>query len=193
MPSAQPSGFPPRLSHRRWAAGLVLGGALGLSAFLAVRETSPHLPAPSGAPARSGPRRVRVVQSRETPRSPFFMGIEADLVDAGSVRIVLHLRSPQAGQAEVDFRLPAGAAAVEGELHRLCELDAGVNREERLLALVPDGAYHLIGIMASVDGRLSEAFVEIGEPPTAIEQGLRTRTRPDGSGVLRIGPEDLGE
>jgi len=121
------------------------------------------------------------------------MGIEADLVDAGSVRIVLHLRSPQAGQAEVDFRLPEGAAAVEGELHRQCELDAGVNREERLLAQVPDGAYHLIGIMASVDGRLSEAFVEIGEPPTAIEQGLRTRTRPDGSGVLRIGPEDLGE
>jgi hypothetical protein len=121
------------------------------------------------------------------------MGIEAEPVDGQNVRILLRLRSPQGGTAEVDFRLPEGAVAVDGELHRRCDLDAGVNREERLLVRVPEGDYHLISIMASLDGRLSEGFVEIGEPPTANERGLRTRTRPDGSGVLRIGPEDLEE
>jgi hypothetical protein len=144
----------------------------------------------SGAAPESR-RAVRVIQPRGTPRSALELRLEATLLSPDRCELVIRMRSPRGGDAQVEFALPEGALPVEGALGRDCPLEAGLVREERLVASVPAAGHHLIGVAVVLEGRREEAYAEIGERPRAAEAGLRVRTSGSGDPVLRIGPEDL--
>jgi hypothetical protein len=134
-----------------------------------------------------------VIQPRETPRAPFDLRLEAEMLDGESCQVRLLLLSARGGTAAVEFDLPDEVAATEGALRRECALPAGVRHEERLVVRVPAGGHRLLAAAAEMEGRRAEAFLEFGDPPTAAQRGLRTRSAASGEGVLRIGPEELGK
>jgi len=136
-------------------------------------------------------RRVRVIAPREAPRLPFRVDVGAQMVDREVCEVRLRLRSSQGGAATVEFTLPDGAELVEGPLARGLDLAPGSENEERLVVRVPEGGHRMLAVVATVNGRRAEAFVEFGERPSAEDRGLGVRTGSGGDRVLRLGPEEL--
>ncbi len=127
---------------------------------------------------------------RETPRSPFFLGLRAEMLDELACEIKLDVSSRDGGPAAVEFSLPEGAALSQGSAFEDSVLEAGETREYRVVVQMPPEGHHFIAAYATVGGRRGEAFVELGERASAQARGLRIRQRDEGQRVIRIGGEE---
>jgi len=168
-------------------AAVFLGG---WTALVSCERSAVPRAASQSQEASPAERKVRVVLPRGGPRVPFHLDLQAEMLDRVRCELRVSLRSAQGGPACLEFSLPPGVAA-EGELYRECWLERQAGREERLVVRVLAEGHCLLGVLATVEGRRAEAYVEFGEPPQAEERGLRTRQSAEGDRVLRIGPEEL--
>lgn len=177
---------PVRFGFRSTAAVFLAGWA----ALVSCDRSAVPRAASQSRQASPAERKVRVVRPRGVPRVPFHLDLQAEMLDPVRCELRVSLRSAEGGPACLEFSLPPGVAA-EGELYRECWLEGQAGREERLVVRVPPEGHRLLGVLATVEGRRAEAYVEFGEPPRAEERGLRTRQSAEGDQVLRIGPEEL--
>ena len=161
---------------------LVLGGLAGCG-----REPSPAPAAPSRA---AGPRPIRVIVPRETPRSPFFLRLNTRALDEEACEIKLEVSSRIGGSTTVEFSLPEGAVVSEGDRIQEAVLAVGEAKEFRVVVQVPRASHEFVAAYATVEGRRGEAFVEFGDPPGAEERGFEVREREVGQRIIRIGEQE---
>ena len=186
----------PTRSPSRRSSGPVrrTSGALALAAIAALgcgRGASPPGSAahPSASADAVGARRFRVILPRETPRIPFRLDLDARMADGETCELIVRLSAPGGGPAQMEFSLPDGMEALDGEVRRVVALEGGEPWEERLVVHVPPQGYFLAGVTASVSGRQSTAYVQFGDPPTAEERGREVREGPGGERILRLREE----
>jgi hypothetical protein len=167
---------------------LVLGMLVALGGLSGCGREPPPAPVAQSRPA--GPRPIRVIVPRETPRSPFFLGLKAQALDDEACEIKLEVSSRIGGPTTVEFSLPEGAVIAEGDRIQEATLEVGEAREFRIVVKVPRAGHDYVAAYATVEGRRGEAFVEFGDPPTAEERGFEVRTRNLGQRIIRINSDE---
>src|SRR5260221_12649979 len=101
------------MTGRRGRAGVLLGWLLARGALSGCgREDRPAAAGPavaaSAPSSAAGPRPIRVIVPRETPRSPFFLGVKAGALDGEACELKLEVSSRIGGPTTVEFSLPEG-------------------------------------------------------------------------------------
>ncbi len=140
-----------------------------------------------------GNRQVRVILPRQSPRIPFQLQLEADLLDPETCQVQVRLHSPQGGAATLEYALSEEAVITAGQPYQEAVLEAGAVWEDRILLRLPREGFHILGAAATLDGRNTEAYVEIGERPSAVDRGLRVGVLKSSQQFLRVDETDVGQ